>query len=147
MSKTRAKNLDADSMENIVGILDGWLGKLTWDLLINAIEERTNLAYTRQALDRHSRIKNAYSLAKVRSNKTAGVAAKRDLSTTESNALLDRYERLEAENVRLKLENDRFFEQFVRWAYNAHLRGLSESYLNSPLPGVDREQTIEKKKK
>lgn len=43
MSKTRAKNLDADSLEVVVGILDGWLGKLTWDLLIKAIEERTKI--------------------------------------------------------------------------------------------------------
>ncbi|MFC0349855.1 hypothetical protein [Undibacterium danionis] len=147
MSKTRAKNLDPELLEVIVGILDGWFGKLTWDLLIKAIEERTKVLYTRQGLDRHSRIKNAYSLAKARMNKTLGIVPIRDLSPTESNALLDRYERLEAENARLKFENDQFFEQFVRWAYNAHLRGLSENYLNSPLPSVDRERTIEKKKK
>jgi hypothetical protein len=48
---------------------------------------------------------------------------------------------LTGENQRLKAENDRLLEQFVRWAYNASTRNLDEAFLSRPLPHVDREQT------
>ena len=66
MPKNRARNLDDTVIAKIVGILDGWNGKLTWGLLIDAIEERLKARYTRQALDRHDRVKDAYALAKGR---------------------------------------------------------------------------------
>ena len=52
-SKQRAKNLDDADIEGIVCILDGWDGKLTWEALIEAIELRKRVRYTRQA-DRKS---------------------------------------------------------------------------------------------
>jgi hypothetical protein len=39
--------------------------------------------------------------------------------------------RLEAENARLRVENERLLEQFACWAYNAHT-----------LPAVNRDQTV-----
>lgn len=141
MAKGRAKNLDDDAIEIIVGILDGWSGKLTWDLLIEAVEKRTRALYTRQALDRHARIKMAYQLTKERLSGTPRFERKHKLSAVEVQAILERYQRLQAENERLKVENERLLEQFVTWAYNAHLKGLTKDYLNSSLPRVDREQT------
>ncbi|MES2788577.1 MAG: hypothetical protein V4719_03075 [Planctomycetota bacterium] len=142
--KSRAKNIDHGALEAIVGILDGWSGKLTWDLLIECIDHRTKVLYTRQALDRHPRIKDAFSLAKQRVGQAPTVVTKRDLSPAAVSALEEKFERMKAENARLILENERLFEQFVRWAYNAHLRGLTKDFLNSPLPGVDRERTLER---
>lgn len=141
MVKGRAKNLDETAIEIIVGILDGWSGKLTWDLLIESVEKRTRALYTRQALDRHARIKMAYQLTKERLSGTPRSERMRKLSAVEVQAMLERYQRLQAENDRLKLENERLLEQFVTWAYNAHLRGLSSEYLSTPLMRVDREQT------
>lgn len=66
MTKSRSKNLDDEAIELIVGILDGWSGKLTWDLLAEAIAKRTRVRYTRQALDKHCRIKAAFQLTKER---------------------------------------------------------------------------------
>lgn len=45
--------------------------------------------------------------------------------------------RLEAENSRLKMENDRLLEQFARWAYNAYSKGVPEEVLNRPLPPTE----------
>lgn len=142
--KSRAKNIDGVVIDAIVGILDGWSGKLTWGLLIESIEQRTRARYTRQALDRHVRIKDAYALSKQRISHAPNVAAKKELSSAEVVALEERFERTRAENARLTLENERLLEQFVRWAYNAHLRGLTKEFLNSPLPGVDRERTLKR---
>lgn len=60
--------------------------------------------------------------------------------------MMMRLERLEAENKRLVIENERLLEQFVTWAYNAHLKGLTKAYLDKPLPIVDREITRIKSK-
>jgi hypothetical protein len=50
--------------------------------------------------------------------------------------------RRDAEIDRLKAENARLLEQFVRWAYNANNRGVSEEVLNRPLPAVNRDSAL-----
>lgn len=141
MNKTRGKNLDDDGIALIVGMLDGWSGKLTWDLLIEAIQKRLCVRYTRQALDKRARIKIAYQVTKARISKINTSKYRRKLSAAELDAFIQRTNRLEAENVRLRAENERLLEQYVTWAYNAYLKGLTKEYLNTPLAGVDREIT------
>lgn len=133
--KSRAKNLTDSDIEDIIGILDGWSGKLTWDLLVEAIEKRKTAKYTRQALFNHERIKAAFQSIK----KSPAKAPKKFASTPELQAAMDTIDRLSSANERLKLENNLLLEQFVRWSYNAHTRGLSEGFLNQPLPDVNRE--------
>jgi hypothetical protein len=137
---TRAKNLSAPDVETIVGILDGWSGKLTWDLLIQAIARRNRATYTRQALNNHERIKNAFALRK---SVLAGkpISGNKKVGSPELQAALERIARLEGENQRLQMENNRFMEKFATWAYNAHIRGLDETFLSQPLPVVDRATT------
>ena len=55
---------------------------------------------------------------------------------------LERISRLEAENQRLLAENERLNEKFVRWAFNAYVRGMGETDLDRPLPQMDRRQTL-----
>ncbi len=141
MTKSRAKNIDDGTIGLIVGVLDGWSGKLTWELLADAIEKRTRVRYTRQALDKHARVKMAFQLTKERLSGAPRTARKHKVSEAEAEALAQRYERLRAENERLGRENNRLLEQFQTWLYNAHLKGLTREYLNTPLPSVDRERT------
>lgn len=61
---SRAKNLDDEDIARIVGILDGWSGSLTWDALIDSIEKHLFVRYTRQALHKHVRIRDAFTLRK-----------------------------------------------------------------------------------
>lgn len=140
LSVGRAKNLRDDDVANIVEILDGWSGKLTWDLLIDAIERRFFARYTRQALHKHTRIKDAFTLRKeLLANN--GERPRKTVSSPDLQLALDRIDRLTGENERLKAENTRLLEQFVRWAYNAHTRNLDETFLSRPLPEVNRRQT------
>ena len=135
----RGKNLTDEAIEQIVRILDGWSGKLTWQALIDAITVRLHCRYTRQALDKHERIKMAYALRKDAVSESRGDGLPRG-----SGPLGDakaRIARLEAENQRLEAENQRLLEQFVVWAYNAHTRGLSKEFLSQSLPRVNRDQT------
>ncbi len=142
-SKQRAKNLDDTVIETIVGILDGWKDKLTWELLIEAIEFRILVRYTRQALNQHERIKQAFQLSKERLSGQPR-SKERDLARfneIEAQAFMDRFKKLETENTRLKVENEQLLEQFVVWAYNANTRGLDMDFLCRPLPLVSRDQT------
>lgn len=134
----RARNLTDADIEKIVEILDGWTGKLRWELLIDAIEQQLFIRYTRQALHKHARINNAFVNRKQELARTAGKTPKQ-VESPELQLALDRIERLANECSRLKSENNLLLEQFVRWAYNAHLRGLDEQFLNQPLPDVNRQ--------
>lgn len=140
--KPRAKNLTASEVETIVGLIDGWTGKLTWDLLRAAIATRSSQTYERQTLAGHRDIQLAFS-----SKKTTPTPAKKPALSPELEAAEQVIDRLEATVKRLTLENNSFIEQFVRWAHNASLRGLDEDFLNQPLPPVDREKTKEDKKR
>ncbi|MHC2996343.1 hypothetical protein OA56_02870 [Tepidiphilus sp. HLB4] len=136
----RGKNLTDEAIEQIVRILDGWSGKLTWEALIDAILLRLHCRYTRQALYKHERIRAAYALRKASLRGASG-----DDAHPGSGPLADamaRIARLEAENKRLEYENQRLLEQFVVWAYNAHTRGLDKDFLSQPLPAVNRGQTL-----
>lgn len=139
--RIRSKNLTDTDIGSIVEILDGWTGRLTWSLLLEVIEKRLKASYTRQTLHQHERIRLAFGVAKKR---FAGEGEGLDLcglSPVEAKVFSDRYERLTAEVQRLRLENERWLEQFVVWAYNAHTRGLDEEFLNRPIPAVNRSQT------
>ncbi len=138
MSRRRAKNLDDAAIKRIVEILDGWSGALSWQALIEQVQVRLQSKYTRQALHRHERIRLAFEVTKKRlASPEKGRQDPNDLVRVPA----ARISRLEAENDRLQQENDRLLEQFVRWAYNAHTRGLDEAFLSRPLPPVDRRPT------
>jgi hypothetical protein len=138
-TKSRARNLDDDSIEKIVHILDGWTDKLTWELFIVKIEKVTHNVYTRQALDKHTRIKDAFTARKVA---LGGRDRKQfEIMSPEMQLALHRIARLEAENQRLGNENNQLLNQFVRWAYNAHSRGLDQAFLNTPIPPINRERS------
>ena len=135
---SRSRNLTPDAIEQIVSILDGWSGKLTWDLLILSVARRLRGTYTRQTLHKHERIRRAFILRKQTLSTTVGV---KKASSPELQVANERIARLEAENQRLRMENDRLLEQFVRLAYNAYIRGLDEQFLSRPLPIINRQQT------
>lgn len=141
----RGKNLTDDAIATVVRILDDWDGKLTWELLIEALVPRLHYRYTRQALHKHQRIRAAYTLRKESLKDSSDGSIQ--IATGELGECLARVARLEAENLRLEAENQRLLEQFVVWAYNAHTRGLSKDFLSQPLPRVNRGQTINSPRK
>ncbi|MCU1191901.1 hypothetical protein JAK62_11235 [Stenotrophomonas maltophilia] len=132
---SRAKNLNDSDVAKIVGILDGWSGRLTWEGLLDAVEKHLYARYTRQALHKHARIQAAFEQRKLAL--ANGDRRQRSFENLpEMQVAMDRIARLEGELARLEAENARLLEQFVRWAYNASVRGLDDVYLNSPLPVV-----------
>ncbi|WP_244653750.1 hypothetical protein [Pseudomonas lutea] len=116
-----------------VMLLDGWAGKLTWDLYLEALEVDIGHRYTKAAMLRHPRIKDAWDHAKERCRDSdRNMAAK----PPEVALMHTRNSELEQRVERLTRENQRLLEQFVRWAHNASRRGVSLEELERPLPYV-----------
>jgi hypothetical protein len=141
MRHRRSRNLDDVAISEIVGIVDGCTGPLSWNSLIEAIDERTRVRYTRQALNNHERIKLAFSVRRETLKASRG-PMRVETNTSEHAALLQVNARRDAEIDRLKAENARLLEQFVRWSYNANNRGVGEEVLNRPLPTVNRGSSL-----
>lgn len=144
MTRIRGKNIDKDTEAAIIGILDGWSGKLSWDLLAEAVLAQVGHRYVRQALDGNERISAAYKAHRTRLRGSTQEIPSPDMSP-EVRILHELNERLKAENMRLLAENRAYIETFTTWAYNASNRGLTGEYLNTPIPQIDKEQTREKK--
>lgn len=53
-------------IDQIVRMIDTWLGKLTWALLVGRIATELQVQTTRQTLDKYPSIKRAYKRAKAR---------------------------------------------------------------------------------
>ncbi|WP_421178219.1 hypothetical protein [Aeromonas jandaei] len=138
----RSKNLTDDIIYKIVKLLDCWNGKLTWDTLLDTIALRLHQRYTRQTLHKHERIRAAYSQRKEALSNRSNKAVIPQVGCKLDDDIIRKIGRLEAENQRLKAENQQLLEQFVVWAYNAHVRGLTKEYLSQPLPHVNRDQTL-----
>lgn len=128
---TRSPNLSEERVDAILEILDGWTGKLTWLKLIEQVERRLSCRYTRQALDGHERIAEGFRLTKRR---IQGQTGRPPVDDPVLQKALERIAGLEARLERLSGENDQLISKFVRWAYNAHLKGMTERQLDHPLP-------------
>lgn len=138
MTRVRERNINDKVAATIVEVLDGWSGRLTWEALVEAVERREGLRYTRQTLHRHERIRLAYT---VRKKALSVQESTHESASPELQVALERIARLESENRRLEAENNALLEQFARWAYNAQTRNLTKEFLNNPLPAVDRERS------
>jgi len=135
-----AKHLTEIDTEKIIGVIDGWSGKLGWEALCDAVEPVIGTRPTRQTLNTHVRIKEAFAHKKERL-RSGEVGAKQPPSLAIAG---QRIKRLEEESARLKYENERLLEQFVTWQYNAYRHGLSADKLNEPLPEIDRDSSEKK---
>ena len=141
MKKKRAPDLTGELIQIVIDILDGWKGKLTWDLLLEAVEEETGIAYSRFTFAEYPKIANAFALRKKALSGTwkAELSQPRD---EQVRAALEQVARFRAKVERLEQENQLLLEQFVTWATNAERKGVTMAMLNAPLskPSRDRSQ-------
>lgn len=140
MTKRRARVIDDDVIEVVLHILDGWKGKLTWDLLIAAVKASISAEYTRQALSGHKRIADAFVLRK---GGLANEVGKLPSGDARINSYVESISRLKAENLRLAAEINNYREMFIRWTFNAQKKNLTAEFLNAPLLLPDRGSTEE----
>jgi len=140
MKKKRAPDLTKEIIQAVLAALDGWKGKLTWDLLIAAVAKDTGRTYSRFTFAEYPEIANAFSLRKsaLRGVEHREPGEPRDERVRAALAQVDRYR---AKVERLEAENELLLEQFVTWATNAERRGVTVAMLNTPLPKPARDQS------
>jgi hypothetical protein len=142
MKKARAPDLTEQRIEDVIGIIDAWDGKLTWDMLIDSVAEATGFRYSRFTFAEYPKIANAFSFKKEMLRGTWRVEPKRSLPRDERVfAALEQVGRYKAKIHRLEKENQLLLEQFVTWATNAERRGVTMAMLNAPLPKPERDRT------
>ncbi|MEI6350920.1 MAG: hypothetical protein WCP06_07425 [Verrucomicrobiota bacterium] len=134
------ERLTPEKVKEIVAILDGWTGKLTWDALRDELEQRWHYTYSRVSLPKHDRVKQAFQLCKERLRKSPAPPGGGDV---HFQAALERIGVLKAENERLNLEITHLQQQFVIWAYKPNLAGLDEQGLNKPMYRIERRKSCD----
>lgn len=136
-----ARHLSEEDVEDIVSLLDGWNGKLTWQRLCESCQPIIGFSPTRQTLSSFPRIKNAYTLIKKGDSGRLKGNTKQHRKPASLTVAVERIARLETENVRLKQENANLLQQFVTWQFNAQGHGITPQQLSQPLPTIDRDKT------
>jgi len=140
MKKPRAPALTEQRLQVVIETLDGWAGKLTWDLLLDAVEKATGIRYSRFTFAEYPEIANAFLLKKtsLRGTWKGEPSQPRDERLRAALQQLDRYK---AKVERLEQENQLLLEQFVTWATNAERKGVTVAMLNTPLPKPQRDRS------
>lgn len=139
MKKQRAPDLTEERIALVVELLDEWKSKLTWDLLIAKVRDKTGVTYSRFTFVEHARIAHAFNLRKVAlRGLPAGPRVPRD---ERLRAALEQVDRYRAKAERLEAENQLLLEQFLTWAVNAERQGVTMDMLNAPLPKPDRDRS------
>ena len=137
-----AKHLRPSDIDAIIDIINGWpTGKLTWQGICQAATTVIGNAPTRQTMNAHSIIKQAYDAKK----SGLKVHGPRTAMPSSLAVAAQRIARLQTENDALRLKNDALLEQFVKWQYNSYKHGVKEHQLNADLPRIDRERTEDRK--
>jgi hypothetical protein len=130
----RSKSITTADVELIVTLLDTWRGKLTWPLLIAAIEKRTGERYTRQALHKHPRIQGAFSLRKREG------APDDEPRRTATEQLRGRIREEASKGKRLEQESDMLYENLLVAFANAYMGGLREDQIVPGNVGCARDE-------
>jgi hypothetical protein len=140
MKKSRAPDLTDERITVILETLDAWKGKLTWELLLDAVHASTGYRYSRFTFAEYPEIANAFSLRKdaLRGALPRERGEPRD---ERVRAALAQAERYKAKANRLEAENQLLTEQFVTWAINAERKGVTVDMLNAPLPKPHRDRS------
>jgi hypothetical protein len=140
MRKARAPDLTPEIITRVLDALDGWKGKLTWELLLDDVERATSLRYSRFTFAEYPEIANAFALAKQRLRGTTP-RTRGEPQDARLRAALEQANRYKAKAERLEVENNLLLEQFVTWATNAERRNVTMDMLNVPLPKPQRDRS------
>lgn len=133
-----AKHLKPNDVDSIVDIIRGWPDeKLTWEGICDSASKIFGGKPTRQTLNAHAPIKQAYTAKK----SGLQVHGPRTAMPSSLAVAAQRIARQQCVIDELTATNAALLEQFVQWQYNAYKYGLKEHQLNEQLPRIDRERT------
>jgi len=131
-----AKHLTKRHIDYIVNLIRGWSdAKITWKQLCIEAKPLIGKLASRQSLQKHTEIYNAY-IAKKKGLVHGGPIIKRPASLKVAAESLAKKDSIILE---LKEQVRGYKQQFTIWQYNAYKHGLTERQLNQPMPRIDRE--------
>lgn len=137
-----AKHLKQADIDAIVDIIRGWPnGKISWEEICEAAANIVGRTPTRQTLNAHAKIKDAYAAKK----SGLKVHGPRTVMPSSLAVAAQRIARLQAENDELRMMNELLMERFAKWEYNAYKNGVFLQHLEEDLPPIDRERTEDAK--
>jgi hypothetical protein len=118
--------LSEANIADIVKDINRWSKpKLTWAAVVCRAKTVIHRPISRQSLSAQDDIRRAYKETKDRLRKGLPVAKRHPLA--------ERIKVIQAENDRLRAQNDAFAEMFVTWLYNARLHNMHIDQLDEPL--------------
>jgi len=90
-------SLSIEQQRNIERLLNTWIGKLTWKILVERINANLSIATTRQTLDKYDSVRRAYEEAKLR-GRSQGMSLQEIVKYTKSDVtLIEQKIKLEAD--------------------------------------------------
>jgi len=134
------RKLTAQDLSKIVDLITAWPRRtITWESLVEAIGGYVGHTWSRQSLEKHAPIKEAY-LSRRAMLKSAAVSGEKVVDPAEA-ILRRRVQEQQVEITQLKQTITAYEDLFIRHHYNAHARGISEAELAAELPPIDRGRT------
>ncbi|GAA4258519.1 hypothetical protein GBZ26_11360 [Azospirillum formosense] len=129
--RVRITDQHVDAIRNII---KRWPRPITWNEIIAESARDLGLTWTRQALERHETIKEAYAAKRNARPEPCPIDPAVALLT-------QKVERQVQEIGRLERLVESYKDLFIRYQYNAHARGIAPAELEMPLPPIDRRRS------
>ena len=110
-------SLSIEQQRDIERLLNTWIGKLTWKMVVDRINANLSITTTRQTLDKYDSVRRAYEEAKLRS-RSQGMSLQEIAKYTKSDVtLIEQKMKLEADVDALeKKVNDQLM--FIKAIYS-----------------------------
>ena len=114
------------NLPNILGLINTWEGKLTWDLLCKKVAIMIDVkgGVQRQSLSSYKDIQDAYSRRKTFLKERFSQPEPTEDRDVTLEYLIKKVALLENELARLNSLNDAYKQRFIVWQYNAYMHGV-----------------------
>lgn len=126
-----------ENINEIVGLIDTWNGKLTWSLLCEKVKVMLGLSkVTRQTLSSYETIQDAFTDKKEQLRGVKKITP--PPQSTDVTFLQNQVETLNAELNRANTTIDKYKQRFVLWQYNAYRHGIRIDSLEDALDMLEQ---------
>lgn len=128
------------NLPSILGLINTWEGKLTWELLCQKVAIMIDVkgGVQRQSLSSYKDIQDAYSRRKTFLKERFSQPEPTKERDVTLEYLIKKVALLENELARLNSLNDAYKQRFIVWQYNAYMHGVRMTSIdNFPTDSTD----------
>lgn len=141
--KPHRRLLTENQIKHVAALIKAWPQSAppTWNDVVALVEQELRHRWTRQALQAHSAIKQAYDDQKVAHRAQRNTGKKPVVRPPHEIVLAQTIERLKKENAELRETLRHYDELLIRHVANAIRYGITHEQLEQPLIAPFRQQT------